>query len=211
MGAICALVGLIAGIGLSLAAFAFGWLPFEKKEEGTVLSVEAGVNVSNAELVELAYDVLQEIKEGDYKGLSEYVHPEYGVVFSPYATINLVTNKCFTASQVAAFGEDGTKYVWGLFDGSGEPIEMTPGEYFGRFVMDKDYTQVSHIGIDTIIRSGNALENIEEVFPNARYVDFHYEGSPENTGLDWSSLRLGFEDYNGKLRLTVILHSEWTI
>jgi hypothetical protein len=122
-----------------------------------------------------------------------------------------VTNKCFTAAQVENFPQDGNKYVWGLFDGSGEPIEMTPVEYFARFVMDKDFTQAEQLGIDKIIRSGNALENIDEVFPNARYVDFHFEGSPENTGLDWGSLRLGFEDYKGELRLTIILHSEWTI
>jgi hypothetical protein len=202
---------VIAGIGLSLAAFAMGWLPIPKGKGEKLLTSDVNTCVSNAKLVELAYNVLEEIKEGDYKELAKYVHPEYGVVFSPYATINLVTNKCFTAAQVENFPQDGNKYVWGLFDGSGEPIEMTPVEYFARFVMDKDFTQAEQLGIDKIIRSGNALENIDEVFPNARYVDFHFEGSPENTGLDWGSLRLGFEDYKGELRLTIILHSEWTI
>jgi hypothetical protein len=189
-----------------------GWLPAPKLIKGEKILASAAENcVTNAELVELAYDVLDTIKEGDYKALAEFVHPEYGVVFSPYATINLVSNKCFTAAQIAAFPQDETKYVWGLFDGSGEPIEMTPAQYFARFVMDKDYTKADQIGINRIIRSGNALENINEVFPNARYVDFHIEGAPEHTGLDWGSLRLGFEDYKGELRLTIILHSEWTI
>ncbi len=208
---ICAAVGVIIGIGLSLAAFTFGWVPAPKVKGEKILTTDVKPPVTNARLVEMAYDILEAIKERDFKKLAGFVHPEYGVVFSPYATINLVTNKCFTAAQVEAFPQDDTKYVWGLFDGSGEPIEMTPAQYFDRFVMDKDFTKADLIGIDRIIRSGNALENIDEVFPNARYVDFHIEGSPEHTGLDWGSLRLGFEDYNGELRLTIILHSEWTI
>jgi hypothetical protein len=63
-----------------------------------------------------------------------------------------------------------------------------------------------------IVMSGNSLENIKEVFPNARFVDFHIPGTDqESGGLDWSSIRLGFEHDEGELKLTVILHSEWTI
>ncbi|NLA87952.1 MAG: hypothetical protein GX847_11880 [Clostridiales bacterium] len=66
--------------------------------------------------------------------------------------------------------------------------------------------------MDKVIRSGNSLENIKEVFPNVRFVDFHLAGTDqESGGLDWSSLRLGFEEFKGELRLTVILHSEWTV
>lgn len=167
---------------------------------------------TNAELMEYAYDILGYIKAGDYAALSQAVHPEYGVVFSPYATINLPSNKRFTASQIEAFPEDKNQYVWGKYDGSGEPIEMTPSEYFKTFVFDKDYTRATEIGVDTIVKSGNSLENIQEVFPNARFIDFHIAGTdPSYEGIDWGSIRLGFENYQGVLKLTVILHSQWTI
>lgn len=169
------------------------------------------VEATNAELTQFAYKVLEYIKNGDYAGLSEVIHPEYGVVFSPYATVNLNSNKCFTAAQVAAFEGDKNKYVWGKYDGKGTPIELTPSEYFKEFVFDRDYTLSRQLGVNTIVKSGNSLENITEVFPNVQFVDFHFPGTEINSGLDWSSLRLGFEEFEGRLMLTVILHSEWTI
>jgi hypothetical protein len=43
-------------------------------------------------------------------------------------------------------------------------------------------------------------------------VDFHKPASePETESLDWTSLRLGFEEYDGQLKLTVVIHSEWTV
>ena len=89
---------------------------------------------------------------------------------------------------------------------------MTPAEYFKQFVFDKDYTLASQIGVDAIVKSGNSLENISDVFPNVRFVDFHIPGSEKKSGsLDWSSLRLGFESWQGELKLTVVVHSEWTV
>ena len=102
--------------------------------------------------------------------------------------------------------------MWGKYDGSGNPIELTPSEYFRTFVLNKDYTFAPEIGVDAIIKSGNSLENITEVFPDVRYVDFHMPGTDASSGgLDWSSLRLGFEAYNGELKLTVVVHSQWTV
>ena len=169
---------------------------------------------SPAELTQRAFGILVDMKERDYSALSRTVHPEYGVVFSPYATITLSASnasKCFTAAQVAAFGSDNASYVWGAYDGSGEPIQMTPDEYFARFVFDKDFTAAQEIGIDYIIKSGNALENIKDTFPDIRFVDFHIPGDETSGDTGWSSLRLGFEEYDGELMLTVILHSEWTV
>lgn len=209
------IIGIAVGLASSLAVYyVSGHTVFD-----SVLGIGAkpetvffDTGVGNAELTEFAFDILGYIKAGDYGALSKVVHPEYGVVFSPYATINLASNKRFTASQVSAFSEDKNRYVWGKYDGNGEPIELTPLEYFEAFVYDKDYTLASEIGIDKVIRSGNSLENIKEVFPNVRFVDFHLAGTDqESGGLDWSSLRLGFEEYKGELRLTVILHSEWTV
>jgi hypothetical protein len=165
----------------------------------------------NSYLVARAYDILDAVKNGDYESLARSVHPEYGVIFAPYATISLPSNKRFTGSQVASFGNDANTYVWGVYDGSGEPIELTPAGYFARFVYNKDFARAPAVGVNYTVRAGNALENITDVFPDARYVDFHIPGDDKSAdSRDWNSLRLGFEDYNGTLCLTVILHSEWT-
>ncbi|MDR1589266.1 MAG: hypothetical protein LBS51_03635 [Oscillospiraceae bacterium] len=174
--------------------------------------LDGEAQAQNSYLVEKAYDILEVIKEGDYAALARSVHPEYGVVFSPYAAISLATNKCFTESQVADFATDANTYVWGVYDGSGDPIELTPAEYFARFVYNRDFARASVVGVNYIVRSGNALENITEVFPGVRFVDFYLPGDDKSPdSYDWNSLRLGFEEHSGGLRLTVIVHSEWTI
>ena len=203
------LAGLIAGIVISGAVF---WV--------TGFSLFGNIhskplphnNASNEELIALAFDIIEDIKAGDYEALSGYVHPEYGVVFSPSSTINLSANKCFRADQIASFSTDSNVYVWGVYSSGGEPIEMTPNDYINKFVFGKDYTTASVIGVNHVVRSGNALENMKEIFPDARFVDFHITGGERYTAddPDWSSLRLGFEEYDGALMLTLILHSEWT-
>ena len=168
--------------------------------------------MANAELTSLAYTVLGYINDEDYLSLSRVAHPELGIVFSPYATIALTTNKCFMPDQIAAFSTDTTLYVWGVYNGSGEPIKSTPGEYFDEFIFARDYAGSSIIGVNKIVRSGNALENITDVFPDIEFVDFHISnGERDSNGdYDWVSLRFGFEVYEGSLRLTLIQHSCWT-
>ncbi len=208
-------VGLAVGIAATVAVYYFSGEAFNKNvSSDNSVETEApnSLTVSNAELTAYAFSILNYIKSEDYEALSKVVHPEYGVVFSPYATISLSSNKCFTATQIAGFANDDTQYVWGKYDGSDNPIELTPAEYFKEFVFDKDFTQTPEIGIDTIIKSGNSLENITDVFPDVRFVDFHFPAADsESDGLDWTSLRFGFEEYNGSLKLTVVVHSEWTV
>ncbi len=209
------ITGIALGAAASLAVYYFTGDTYfidivgnRAKTDTVSLSADA----TSAELTEFAFDILGYIKIKDFDALSQIVHPEFGVVFSPYATINLASNKAFTAAQVKDFAIDKNQYVWGKYDGSGNPIELTPSDYFKTFVFDKDFTLSSEIGVDTIIKSGNSLENIKEVFPYARFVDFHIPGTdPSYDGIDWGSIRLCFEEYEGKLKLTVILHSQWTI
>jgi hypothetical protein len=213
--ALILVIGIAAGLSACLAVYYFsGDVLFEKtvgRSDGAAKAA-APADAANDELITYAYRILGYIKEGDYNALSQVIHPEYGVVFSPYATISLSTGKYFTASQIAAFEQDENKYVWGKYDGSGDPIELTLSEYFETFVYNKDYTLSPEIGVNAIVKSGNSLENITEVFPDVRYVDFYMPGADSNSGgLDWSSLRLGFEEYLGELKLTVVVHSQWTV
>jgi len=170
-------------------------------------------HTGNADLTALAYDVLQFIKDNDFAALSQAAHPEFGVVFSPSATINLAANKRFNTAQIAAMGTDSNVYIWGIHDGSGEPIEMTPVEYFNEFIPAGSFICAPYIGVNRIARSGNALENITDVFPDIKFIDFHLPGGEREAAEepDWSSLRFGFEIFEGSFRLTVIIYSKWTV
>ena len=204
------LLALVTGVLISSALYAVtGFSLFGDPSDNHLIASDS----SNAELVDMAYDVVELIKQNDFNTLSRYVHPEYGVVFSPSATISLSTNRRFDAEQVAAFAADRNPYSWGVQDGSGEPIMMTPAEYISEFVYPMDFSSAPVMGVNYIVRKGNALENITEVFTDVQFVDFHFPGTDSDpmNGHSWSTLRLGFEEHDGRLRLTVIVRSVWTV
>lgn len=206
---ITAIFGSVAGILISsLLYVTTGFSLFGQP----AVRPPASEDIDNAQLVSLAFSVLDFIKDSDFDALSKIAHPDFGVVFSPSATITLSTNRRFNSEQIALFGSDNTIYVWGLND-VGEPIEHNPADYFAEFVFPSDYTTASVIGINRIVRTGNALENITDEFPGVRFVDFHIPGEDRDStdDLDWSSLRLGFEEHAGCLWLTVIVRSTWTV
>ena len=205
---------LIAVIALSVVFAALsiitGRSPFNKgTSRGDVVPVKS--DVTDEELISYARELINVIKKGDYRSVAEVVHPEYGVIFSPYATVNLSVDRCFTKDQVAEFAHDNKTYIWGVYDGSGEPIELTPEKYFARFVFDVDFSACETFGVDEVIRTGNSLENIDDIFPTARYVDCFMPDPADPDGWDWRSLRFVFEEYDGTLFLTAIIHSENTM
>jgi len=204
------LVGVIIGIVISNVLFiTMGYSLFGRVPEQSASTVVT----NNEELISLSYSVLGNINDKDYPALSRVAHPEFGVVFAPCATVNLTTNKCFRADQIAAFSSDSTVYVWGVQEGTGEPIEMMAVDYFAEYVSCRAYNCAPVIGVNRIVKSGNALENIKDIFPDVKFVDFHIPSGEKNATEDygWTSLRLGFEEYEGKLWLTVIMNSKWTV
>jgi len=200
------LSSVIAGVLISGLIYAFtGFTIFGGTQRKAIVVEDA----ANAELVMLAYNVLGYIRDDDFSALSNIVHPELGVVLSPYATIDLTTDRHYSAEQISTIDTDTIVYVWGVRNGGGEPIQMTPAEYLIEFVPAAEHMYAPVLGINQIVRSGNALENLTTVFPNVKFVDFHIPGGEPIEEFDWSSLRLGFEEYEDSLKLVVIAYSKW--
>lgn len=152
------------------------------------------------------------IQRQDWNTLAAYVHPEQGITFTPYSTVEPATDLRFTADQIKNLAQDQNVYTWGFEDGRGDPIQMTILQYFERYVYNKDYTQATEIGVDRIITGGNALENLAEAYPGCRFVDFCFPSTdPVNDGLDWSSLKLVFQPGEEHWYLVGVVHGEWTI
>jgi len=200
--------GVIAGIIITCTVFAVTGLSVFGAASDKTAPVQ---DTENAEMTMLAYRVLEYIRDDDFISLSYVVHPENGVVISPYATINLSTDRRFSAEQIAALDTDTNVYVWGVVNGSGEPITLTPEEYFTEFIPAADHMDAAVIGINQVVKSGNALENITEIFPDVSFIDFHVPCNKLADESDWRSLRLGFEEYNGYLRLIAIVYNTSSI
>ena len=159
-------------------------------------------------LTEKSLEIAECMKNGDFNALAEYVHKDYGVYVSPGATVVLSSNKLFKANDVAKFGSEKATYVWGIESDLGSPIEMTAKDFFADYLFDADYTEPTLIGINTVVKSGNALDNVVSAFPDGKFVDLYFNGTKEMEFGDWSILRLVFEECEGEYMLVAIIHSD---
>ncbi|MEA4934831.1 MAG: hypothetical protein VB071_14800 [Lawsonibacter sp.] len=166
----------------------------------------------NLSLLNAACYVVQALKNEDYEAVASVVDPEKGVTFTPYSTVDLTSDKTFTRNQIKNLSQDNTVYTWGLTDGRGSLINMTMGQYFATYVWNTDYTNAPQIGVDQIIMSGNALENLKDAYQSYRFVDFCFPSlDPAKQGLDWCSLKLVFAPGDTSWYLVGIVHGQWTI
>jgi hypothetical protein len=163
------------------------------------------------ELIELAQQVAAALKVADYTSLATIVHPEDCLRFSPYPYLQ-GQNLTFCPEELAGLPGSNTVFNWGQFDGSGNPIELTFDEYHQRFVYDQDYHRPQVVGLNQEVSTGNAINNIAEVFPDGIFVEYHFGGfDPQYGGLDWRSLRMVFRENEGSWLLVALVHCEWTI
>ncbi|TCM87959.1 hypothetical protein EV294_11641 [Paenibacillus sp. BK033] len=160
---------------------------------------------------EAAKAVINAIKQHDLEKLSGYIHPEKGLLFSPYGHIEKDAALTFKAGELPAW-DDPKLYTWGSYDGSGEPISLAFRDYFNKFVYDQNFAEADKVKRNEILGKGNMLVNIEEIYPGSTYFDYYFSGfDPELSGMDWESLILVLEEHNGAWYLIAIVHSQWTI
>ena len=164
-----------------------------------------------------AAEIVTALKNWDTRELTAYVHPEQGLRFSPYTYVRAGQEPpenqdlVFPAEHIWDFFSDYAVYHWGWFDGSGEPIEMTFEEYYGRFIYDVDFCRPDIVSFVEFVGWGNTVNNIQDVYPDAVTIEYHFEGlEPAYAGMDWRSLRLVLEELDGTWYLVGIVHDEWT-
>lgn len=156
-------------------------------------------------------EVLVLLKARNYNELVKYFSPE-GVLFSPYAYIDKTNSKTLTADDLLT--SIGKKWIltWGNHDGTGKAIKLTIPQYLTEFVYNADYLNAEAVGYDEIMKQGNSINNIQSVFPNLHFIDYHFSGfDQKNEGMDWTSLKLVFEKQDGQYFLVAVIHDQWTI
>jgi hypothetical protein len=152
------------------------------------------------------------LKNMDMQEFSKMIHPDKGVRFSPYGHVTMDTDLVFNAKQIANIQSDDKLYSWGIYDGSGAPIEFTFKDYYNKFLWDKDFTTATETGYNRIIGKGNTINNSFEVYPNSIIVEYHFTGfDPQYEGMDWESLKLVFEKKGTIWYIIGIIHDQWTI
>ncbi|WP_127485498.1 hypothetical protein [Paenibacillus ehimensis] len=176
------------------------------RDSGTLSPAEAQKVIAKQ-----AEAVIAALKHRDMKQLQRYVHPEKGVRFSPYATVDANHDLIVKAGQLPALLQDKTVYTWGTYDGSGAPIQLTFQDYYKRFVYDRDYAKPEKIGYNEIVKQGNSIINIRQAYPHSIFVEYHFSRGADNNEMGWSSLRLVFQKHGQGWYLVGIVHDQWTI
>ena len=175
-------------------------------------SASAAEKSSDKPVVDLSKSILKTLSSRNYKALSGYVHPVLGLRLTPYSYVDLKKDRRLTAKELLNIKQPKKKFVWGEYDGSGEPIKMTIGEYFSRFVYDADFIAKGKVTVNEVIPSGNTTNNVKEAYPGCDFADFMIPMiDPQYEGIDWRTLRLVFKKEKDKIYLIGIIHNEHTI
>jgi hypothetical protein len=189
-----------------------------EEKESTIIELEENIDVLSSsqnpnQLVSEAFSVMELIANQDAAGLNAKVSPTEGVRFSPYQYVDENDHIVFHQNnEIPSMFTDTTNYLWGEYDGTGDDISYTFSDYYNEFVYDEDYLNPEILGINTVVSSGNTINNIEDIYPNAEYVEFYFDGfDPQFGGMDWRSLTLVFEEVSGTYYLIGIVHGSWTI
>jgi len=189
-----------------------------EEKESTIVELEENIQVLSSsqnpnQLVSEAFSVMALLANQDATGLNDKVSPTEGVRFSPYQYVDENNHIVFNKNnEVPSMFTDTTNYLWGEYDGTGDDISYTFSDYYNEFIYDEDYLNPEILGVNTVVSSGNMINNIEDVYPNAEYVEFYFDGfDPQFSGMDWRSLTLVFEEVNGTYYLIGIVHGSWTI
>lgn len=167
---------------------------------------------TESDLIATADSVVAALADSNWTKLARYVHPEHGVRFAPYAYVDS-SAQVFTREQIPRLGGGSQTYLWGHYDGTGDPIDLTFGDYYKEFIYDKAYQHAPHGNPNEQLGSGNSLNNIADFYAgrDVSFVEYYVPGTDEYNGMNWGSLRLVFEQEENTWYLVAIIHDEWTI
>lgn len=156
--------------------------------------------------------IIELLRERRIESLADVVHPELGLRLAPYAHLS-EDDVILSAGQLLNAWRGERVIRWGRYDGSGEPIELSLPDYFEEFVYDADFA-AGRVGVNRRLGRGNTVSNLEQVYPEAEFVEFHRAGSERYAGLDWRSLRLVLRARPRPEEgwwLLALVHDQWTI
>jgi outer membrane murein-binding lipoprotein Lpp len=175
-------------------------------------AVYTGSSEKRVIIQEKADKILLALKNKDLSTVSRYVHPQKGLRFTPYTYINTTTDRIFTVADLSGLFSDSMIYIWGKYDGSGLPIQLTFSDYYARFIYDKNFLAAPQIYFDQVFQRGNMINNITMAYPQGTVLEYHFPGFvKEYEGMDWESLKLVFEQVDTEWYLVGIIHEQWTI
>ncbi|MBI3350843.1 MAG: hypothetical protein HY020_27050 [Burkholderiales bacterium] len=118
-----------------------------------------------------------------------------------------------SAAELRTFSVSKRVHDWGRYDGSGDPIRLTPMAFHRRFVWDVDYIRRAKAQrLDSAhLREDGELAAVAQAFPGAEAVVYRYGGSPRVDRKDARELILVGRPRADGWCLLALTHSEDTV
>ncbi len=142
--------------------------------------------------------------------LAKYIHPKFGVRFTYHTTVSR-SDIVFSPSQVAHGLKSQRVLTWGKEDGTGKPVRMSFADYLKFVVQPGHFLRARKVSYNKNLHRSNNVENARKFYPNAIMVQYYFPGTKRYSGMDWESLRLFFDKYEGKWYLVGIINDSWSI
>jgi hypothetical protein len=175
-----------------------------------ILLASVNVQAQKKEVMAMSNKIVAALKNKDMKTVASYVHPTKGLRFAPYGYMDK-SNLVFKKAQVPSLFLLRRTYVWGEYDGSGDPINAGFPEYYRKFIYDRNYARAGGVSYDKQIGFGNGVFNVRETYPKAKFVGYNFPEGTDGNVMGWSTLYLVFEKSGARWYLIAVVHDEWVI
>ncbi|HEX8367424.1 MAG TPA: hypothetical protein VF604_02565 [Pyrinomonadaceae bacterium] len=175
-----------------------------------ILFASVNAQAQKKEVMAAANKIVAALKNKDLKTVARFVHPTKGLRIAPYGYLEK-SDLVFKKAQVPSLFLLRRTYVWGAFDGSGDPINVGFPEYYKKFIYDRNYVRAPGVSYDKQIGYGNGVFNVRETYPKAKFVGYNFPESKDGDVMGWSTLYLVFEKSGAQWYLLAVVHDEWVI
>ena len=164
--------------------------------------------------LKFGHGVLRLVSRAGYAALADQVCAVDGLGFSPYArNLDRLAVRRLTRQSLKDFVASRQAMDWGRYDGSGEPILLTPMAYHRQFVYDVDYLSKGrpvHLSVEQVAAQ-TGLSAVAAAYPAADLVLYRFAGSRAAQFKDARELLLILNRAQGRWCLEAIAHSEDTV
>ncbi|WP_188207861.1 DUF3221 domain-containing protein [Alkalibacillus aidingensis] len=162
-------------------------------------------------LQRLSDDLFWMLLDHDWEGLSQYIHEERGLVYSPFSNVGADDDLHFEQEEVENFANDDTLYSWS-WDQSGATYDLTASDFVEELIKRRGdlnsnrELEYDQIAFDFSLYTHDTQPNtIYEEYPNAYFVEYFYEPDDEDLNHHQQALRLVFEQIRGEWYLVALV------
>jgi hypothetical protein len=173
-----------------------------------ILLASVNAQAQKQQVMTAANKIVAALKSKDLKTVAGFVHPTKGLRFAPYGYLEK-SDLVFKKAQIPSLFQLRRAFVWGSYDGSGDPINVGFPKYYNQFIYDRNYARAPGVSYDKQIGSGNGVFNVREVYPQAKFVGYNFPQGTDGNVMGWSTLYLVFEKSGARWYLTAIVHDQW--